>query len=93
MQKCKANNLTEEQKKINVNSDSGNDKHRKSTDGGSSYSVFRYGCRVNSPNNYVSATTSGLIALNANDRVLLEREDGIVHINNPFNFFSMFLIG
>jgi hypothetical protein len=66
---------------------------KKSTDGGSSYSIFRYGCRVNSPNNYVSATTSGLIALNANDRVLLEREDGIVHINNPFNFFSMFLIG
>ena len=66
---------------------------KKSTDNGGSYSIFRYGCRVNAPGNYVSATTSGLIALNANDRVLLEREDGIVHINNPYNFFSMFLIG
>ena len=66
---------------------------KKSTDGGSSYSIFRYGCRVNSPNNYVSASTVGVIPLNANDRVLLEREDGIVHINNPFNFFSMHLIG
>ena len=66
---------------------------KKSTNGGSSFSIFRYGCRANSPNNYVSATTAGVIALNANDQVRTEREDGIVHINNPFNFFSMFLIG
>ena len=66
---------------------------KKSTNGGSSFTTFRYGCRVNSPNNYVSATTSGVISLNANDQIKLEREDGIVHINNPFNFFSMFLIG
>ena len=66
---------------------------KKSTNGGSSFSIFRYGCRANSPNNYVSATTAGVISLNANDQVRTEHEDGIVHINNPFNFFSMFLIG
>ena len=66
---------------------------RKSTNGGSSWSTIRYGCRPNSPDNYVSATTSGVISLNANDQVRLEKEDGIVHINNPYNFFSMVLIG
>tara|TARA_B100001989_G_scaffold252449_1_gene234522 strand:- start:2251 stop:2856 length:606 start_codon:yes stop_codon:yes gene_type:complete len=66
---------------------------KKSTNNGSSFSTFRYGCRVSNPSNYVSASTVGVIALNANDQVRLEHEDGIVHINNPFNFFSMHLIG
>jgi len=66
---------------------------KKSTNGGSSFSIFRYGCRANSPDNYVAVTTAGVISLNANDQVRTEREDGIVHINNPYNFFSMFLIG
>ena len=65
----------------------------RSTNSGSSWSTYRYGCRVNSPDNYVSATTSGVISLNANDQIKLTHEDGIVHINNPFNFFSMHLIG
>ena len=66
---------------------------QKSTNGGSSFSTFRYGCRVSNPSNYVSASTVGVIALNANDQVRLVHDDGIVHINNPFNFFSMHLIG
>ena len=65
----------------------------KSTNSGGSFSVFRYGCRVSNPNNYVSASTVGVISLNANDQIRLEREDGIVHINYPYNFFSMHLIG
>ena len=66
---------------------------QKSTNSGSSWSTFRYGCRVSNPSNYVSASTVGVIALNANDQVRLVAEDGTVHINNPFNFFSMHLIG
>ena len=66
---------------------------KKSTNSGSSWSVFRHGVRVNSPDAYVSATTSGVISLNANDQVRLEREDGTIHLNITYTYFSMHLIG